>query len=220
MATMLCLKNLHPKLLCWPCKIYNQRCSNLFIQRPLCSVQISEDKQPTIQPITEHAGGVHVNSQYAPPGPAIPHNDIIIQRRCVYIQHLTEVLKILTSNSCFMCVFISKHYLSDYGLSNSELSNLHGFSMPDSLPLASGSPWQHSQTTVTSQGWVSFCHSVPPTYPFIHLLSVHPFTPLSILLFMYPLFTSLFIHTVIHTSVQLLVPPSSAHPPIHALMHS
>ncbi|XP_060797036.1 myocyte-specific enhancer factor 2A-like isoform X2 [Neoarius graeffei] len=43
-------------------------------------------------------------------------------------------------------------YSSDYGLNSSELSNIHGFSMPDSLTLASGSPWQHSQTSITSQG--------------------------------------------------------------------
>ncbi|KAB5558958.1 hypothetical protein PHYPO_G00023190 [Pangasianodon hypophthalmus] len=43
-------------------------------------------------------------------------------------------------------------YNSDYGLISSELGNLHSFSMPDSLSLASGSPWQHTQTAITSQG--------------------------------------------------------------------
>ncbi|KAM9460838.1 myocyte-specific enhancer factor 2A-like isoform 1-T2 [Clarias gariepinus] len=38
-------------------------------------------------------------------------------------------------------------YSSDYGLNSSELSNLHGFSIPDSLTLGSGSPWQHTQTS-------------------------------------------------------------------------
>ncbi|KAI5607661.1 myocyte-specific enhancer factor 2A isoform X3, partial [Silurus asotus] len=41
-------------------------------------------------------------------------------------------------------------YSSDYSLNSSELSNLHGFSMADSLALAS--PWQHNQTAIPSQG--------------------------------------------------------------------
>ncbi|KAK2869405.1 hypothetical protein Q7C36_001276 [Tachysurus vachellii] len=43
-------------------------------------------------------------------------------------------------------------YSSDYGLNSSELGNLRGFSMSDSLTLASGSPWQHTQSAVISQG--------------------------------------------------------------------
>ncbi|XP_053490847.1 myocyte-specific enhancer factor 2A-like isoform X1 [Ictalurus furcatus] len=43
-------------------------------------------------------------------------------------------------------------YSSDYGLNSSELNNLHGFSMPDNLTLASVSPWQHTQIAITSQG--------------------------------------------------------------------
>ncbi|XP_026880462.2 myocyte-specific enhancer factor 2A-like isoform X1 [Electrophorus electricus] len=46
-------------------------------------------------------------------------------------------------------------YDSDYSLSSSELSNLHGFNLPESLTLASGPSWQHIQlvqSAPTSQG--------------------------------------------------------------------
>ncbi|XP_076880949.1 myocyte-specific enhancer factor 2A-like isoform X2 [Brachyhypopomus gauderio] len=46
-------------------------------------------------------------------------------------------------------------YDTDYSLSGSELSNLHGFNVPESLTLASGMSWQHiqlGQSAPTSQG--------------------------------------------------------------------
>lgn len=106
---MLSFKYLNPKLLA----LLNLQPSLLHLlnQRFLCSVQILEDKQPTIQPITEHTGGVHDDTQYAPPGPGVPHYDVSVQCRCVYAQHLFEVLKTLTKFSFFICVFIFRLWL-------------------------------------------------------------------------------------------------------------
>lgn len=63
---------------------------------------ISEDEHSTIQPITEHTGGIHGNTQYAPSESALPQYDISIQLRCAHILFFLYSIKftVLKSIRC------------------------------------------------------------------------------------------------------------------------
>lgn len=134
-----------------------------------------ENRQLSVQPITEHTRGIRGNPQSTSPGPCVLSHDNIFHYRYIIDLYIINHLIILDSGPHDSGEWLV-YYLTDFALSGTEPSSLHSFSSPDAVTSGTGSSWKHShhgQPGFSAQRWGCgievWCHAVA-CISFIHLL--------------------------------------------------